>query len=220
MQYSTRQRFPARRILLAAALLIAAPAAAFLATAAVAQAAGGAAASQARPAAATAGATESAPGVPQPARWTQKKLFFVYRGLQTNYSCDGLQDQIREVLLTLGARKSDLDLVQTGCTSGFKGVSGTFSVLEPVPPEQAYSPSASGSVAARWQPVQVQLDRPGKDVNAQCELLDQVKQRILPLFATRNIQYDSTCSPRQLIVGGTSLKLEVLSPEEGRVARE
>ncbi|HTX24036.1 MAG TPA: hypothetical protein VMD03_05225 [Steroidobacteraceae bacterium] len=217
MPYSAHRRFSARSVLLTA-LLVTAPSAAFTATTTAAQATPGGA-----PAAAT--DSTSATGVPQPARWTQKKLFFVYMGLQTRYGCQGLTDDVRQVLLELGARKSDLNVQEAGCTSGFNqptphpAVAGTFSVLEPVPPERAYSPSATpGTVAARWQAVQVQLARPGRDVNGQCELLDQVRRRILPLFTTRNVQYQSTCSPRQLIVGGTSLRLEVLVPDTGNPA--
>jgi hypothetical protein len=170
-------------------------------------------------------ATDSAPAAstPQPARWIKKKLFFVYAGLQTQYRCQGLTDQMREVLLQLGARKSDLDVRQAGCAATgnqFPGVAGSLSVLEPVAPEQAYSPNASpGVVAAHWQAVQVKLDPPGRGQNGQCELLQQVKSRILPLFTTRNVQFDSACSPRTLLVGRTTLRLEVLvSDERGDVA--
>jgi hypothetical protein len=200
MRYLKSRSLSARPVLVAALVMVAA--AAGFATAAA--------------------AADSAPaaGTPQPARWTQKKIFFVYEGIQTTYSCEALTDQVREVLLELGARNSDIDVHETGCTSGFNaqtphpGVAGTFSVLEPVSPEQAYSPSATpGTVAAHWQPVQLHLAPPGRDVNGQCELLDQLKHRILPLFATRNVQYQSTCSPRQVVVGGTSLHLEVLVPD-------
>jgi hypothetical protein len=167
-------------------------------------------------------------GAPQGAQWVKKKVFFVYAGLQTEYVCEGFRDQMRKVLLQLGARKSDLDVRETGCTSGFNqpthfpGVAGTISVLQPAGPGQGDAANgAPGVVAAHWQPVQVQLDFPGRDVNGQCELIQQVKSHILPLFTTRNVQYDPNCSPRQLIVGGTSLRLEVLMADRrGDVARE
>ena len=148
-------------------------------------------------------------------------------GIQTRYTCQGLHDTIREVLLTLGARRSDMDLRQTGCVglnvpSPHPGVSGTFSVLEPVPPEQAYSPSAHpGTLSAQWQRVQVQLDRPGRGAGSQCELLQQVKSSILPLFSARNVELDSNCSPRQFTIAPTRLHVEVLKPApDNRAARE
>jgi hypothetical protein len=222
MPYS-HQRRSARRDLLAA-LLLAVATAICSPTKAAAQGTSGS------PATRVASATDSTPpaGVAQPARWIKKKIFFIYQGFQTQFVCQGLTDQVRKVLLELGARKSDMDVHEANCSAGFNqptpapAVAGTFFVLEPVPPEQAYSPNATpGAVVAHWQPVQVQLDRPGRDVNGQCELLDQVKHRILPLFATRNVKYESACTPYEEVVGGTSLRLEVLMPDRsGDVARE
>ena len=202
MRDSQRRYSLGRRVLLAALLM----------TLTAAQGTGTAAATDA-----SANATPASTA--QTAHWVKKKLFFVYAGLQTQYVCQGLTDQMRKVLLQLGARKAGLDVHETGCTAGFNqptpspGVAGSFYVLEPVSPEQADSSNgAPGSVAAHWQPVQVRLDPPGRDVNGQCELLDQIKLHILPLFPTRNVQYKSTCIPYEEIVGGTSLRLEVLMP--------
>src|SRR5215469_16692190 len=72
-----------------------------------------------------------------PAHWVEKKLRFVYQGFTTRYSCQGLRDRVRDVLLQLGARASDLNVRQIGCTTGFSqpdpapSVGGTFYVLEP-----------------------------------------------------------------------------------------
>jgi len=186
---------------------------------------------------ASAADSAAAAGAPEGAQWVTKKVFFVYAGIQTQYGCDGFRDQMRKVLLQLGARKSDLDVRETGCGPGLNqathstGVSGTMSVLEPVQLAQgdsanrgagAVAASAGpGVVAAHWQAVQVRLDPPGRDVNGQCELLQQIKSHILPLFATRNVQYDPVCSPRALLVGPTSLRLEVLTVDHtSDVARE
>ena len=40
----------------------------------------------------------------QAAVWTPKELRFVYTGFTSRYSCDGLRDDVRSVLLELGAR--------------------------------------------------------------------------------------------------------------------
>jgi hypothetical protein len=47
-----------------------------------------------------------------------------------------------------------------------------------------------------------------------CELIEQVKARVLPLFTTRNVDYRSTCVPNQLQIGGTVLKAEVLIADD------
>jgi hypothetical protein len=159
----------------------------------------------------------------QPARWAQRKINFVYLGFTTHYSCEGLTDKVRRVLLELGARKSDMHVHEAGCTARagepvpFPGVQGTFSVLEPVAPAEASSASgAEGIVAAHWQPVNIRFDRSedSLSMSGQCELLEQVQQHILPLIPARNAQLRSLCIPHQLTAGGNSLQVEVLMPDK------
>ena len=164
--------------------------------------------------------SQPAAEAPQTARWSERKISFTYMGFTTHYSCEGLTDQVRHVLLELGARKSDMNVHELGCTTRvgeptpFPAVAGTFYVLEPVPPEQAYSPAGVvGVVSAHWQPVDVRFDHSGLDMSGQCELLEQIKQHILPLFPARNVQFKSLCVPHELFAGGTSLRVEVLMPD-------
>jgi hypothetical protein len=160
---------------------------------------------------------------PQATRWIERKIYFTYLGFTTHYSCEGLADQVRHVLLELGARKSDLNVHEAGCTARageptpFPAVAGTFSVLVPVAPAEAYSPSSSGGIVfAHWQPVNVRFDHSALEMSGQCELLEQVKQHILPLFPARNVQFKSLCVPHELFAGGTSLRVEVLIPNGGK----
>jgi hypothetical protein len=147
--------------------------------------------------------------------WTAKPLHFTFMGFTAKYSCDGLADRMRGILLLLGARP-DLKLTPVGCSGGFgrptqfPGVSGTVNVLEPVG-EKGPAPDQK-PLAAHWQ--QVVVAPRGEPLHAagDCELSEQVKTSILPLFATRNIAYNSTCIPHQLTVGGTQLAADVLVP--------
>jgi hypothetical protein len=162
---------------------------------------------------------------PQPARWAQRKISFTYSGFTTHYSCEGLVDKVRVVLLQLGARRSDMNVHEAGCTSRlgeptpFPAVAGTFSVLEPVAPTQAFSPNGAGGIVfAHWQPVNVRFDRSQLDMAGQCELLEQVKQHIVPLFPARNVDFSSNCVPHQLTPGGTALQVEVLMLDKGNTS--
>ena len=47
--------------------------------------------------------------------WVPKELHFDYRGFTTQYSCDGLRERMRNVLLELGAHP-DLQVRGYGCT--------------------------------------------------------------------------------------------------------
>ncbi len=145
--------------------------------------------------------------------WTPKKLQFTFMGFTAHYSCDGLSDKMKRVLLDLGARP-DLKLTPTGCSGGFgrpsrfPGVSGTVQVLEPLGDKDP-GPDTQ-VIPAHWKKVVVAPR--GEPLNAagDCELTEQIKQLVLPMFATRNIDYRSTCIPNQLQLGGTQLSSDVL----------
>jgi hypothetical protein len=145
--------------------------------------------------------------------WTPKKLQFTFMGFTARYSCDGLADKMKRVLLDLGAR-SDLKLNPIGCSSGFgrpspfPGVSATVQVLQPLG-DQSPGPDTK-VIPAHWKSVVVAPRGDPLNAAGDCELTEQIKQRILPMFATRNIEYSSTCIPNQLQVGGTRLSAEVL----------
>jgi hypothetical protein len=149
----------------------------------------------------------------QSAVWAPKELRFTYQGFTTHYSCDGLREKVRAALLALGARKKDLSVQEWGCStpSGrpdpFPAVSIKVQVLQPV---VAATAADATRVAAHWKAVDLRLDRDPLSQSGDCELLEQIKQSILPLFSTRNVEYSSNCVPHQLSAGGTRLRAEVL----------
>jgi hypothetical protein len=165
-------------------------------------------------AAADTGAPAAAAPVAQPAVWTQKQLNFLFQGFTTHYSCDGLEGKIKHVVRDLGAR-GDFEVHSYGCAtpSGrpdpFPSVSIRMSVLEPAP---AGAP-ASDVVAAHWQRVDLHLDKDPVWEAGDCELLEQIKQKLLPLFATRDVDFASNCVPHQLTLG-TRLSAGLLVPDK------
>jgi hypothetical protein len=165
-------------------------------------------------------AAESNPPQSSPttwAVWTPKELRFIYMGFTSHYSCDGLADKMRSIVLQLGAR-SDLKLRQTPCSgplgrpTEFPGVTVKMNVL--VPWDAASANAAVTPVPAHWKLVELSTDRDPLREAGDCELIEQVKAHVLPLFSTRNIDYRSTCIPNQLQIGGTVLKAEVLISDE------
>ena len=149
----------------------------------------------------------------QSAVWTQKEFKFTYQGFTTKYSCDGLRGKVRSILLTFGARK-DLQVSEWGCAGNsgrpdaFPGVAVKMSVLEPA--GAAGSAGAAPPVAAHWKNVKVELDRSAVSEAGECELIEQLKEKVLPLFTTRNVDYRNMCVPHQLTPGGTRLSADVL----------
>jgi hypothetical protein len=153
----------------------------------------------------------------QSAVWAQKELTFVYLGFTTKYSCDGLRDKVKGVLLDLGAEKKGLKVQELGCSSPFgrpdpfPGVRVKMSVLQPA---AGSADDKQAPLAAHWKPVDLKLRDSLSIDSGECELVEQIRQKILPLFATRNVDLKSNCIPHQASATRPSLKLEVLVPDK------
>ena len=154
--------------------------------------------------------SDESAGSRESAVWAPKELSFVYQGFTTKYSCDGLQDKMKSVLTKLGAH--DIQVRGFGCIrlarpEPLPGVRIRMKVLQPA------GKQGGQAVPAYWQMVDLVARDPG-EAAGDCELIEHIKQKVLPLFTTRNIDYGSTCVPKQLVIGATRLKAEVLVADQ------
>ena len=164
---------------------------------------------------------------PVAAHWVTRKFNLTYMGLTAHYSCDGLLDSVRDILLQLGARKSDMDVSEAGCIrlngpSPMPGVEGSFSVLVPAEAAASGTTVSNGATASNQDgaPVQAQWRRVDLvrklhydfDLTGHCELLEQMHRQVLPLISSRNVDFMSTCFPHDAVLGGVTFKLDVLVP--------
>jgi hypothetical protein len=145
--------------------------------------------------------------------WTQKELSFQYTGFTTKYTCDGLTAKMRKLLLMLGARPSDLQVIGYGCTHAvapdpLASVRIRMHVLEP-----AAAGAVAPAVPTRWETVDLLARRDPLDAALDCELIAQFDQQVLVLFATRSVDYSAQCAAHMPLVGGTRLKADVLVPD-------
>lgn len=153
----------------------------------------------------------------QTAVWTEKEVTFVYQGFTTKYSCDGLRDKVRSVLLDLGAQKKGLKVQELGCSSvsgrpdPFPGVRVKMKVLQPA---AGTADDKGPPVAAHWKPVDLKLRDSSITDSGECELVEQIRQKIVPLFATRNVDLKTSCIPHQATATRPTLRLEVLAPDD------
>jgi hypothetical protein len=168
------------------------------------------------------GVPDGVSGEAQAAVWTDKEVSFTYQGFTTRYSCDGLQDKVRGVLLDLGAQKKGLKVMQMGCSSftgrpdPFPGVRVKMRVLQPADPADPKQANQT-PVAAHWKPLDLKLrDESFNNDSGECELVEQIRHKFVPLFATRNVELKTTCIPHQLSAGSPSLKMEVLVADDVR----
>jgi len=172
---------------------------------------------------AAAGRADQAPPEMQAAVWTPKEVQFTYMGFTTKYTCDGLRDTVQQMLLQLGARKDDLKVYETPCSGDpsrpnpFPGVKIKMSVLTPAP---APLPAGTQTVPAQWKTVKLPYRETGINAAGQCELLEQFKRTILPLFTTRNVDLRASCVPHQLEPAGTKLQADVLITDQKKNATQ
>jgi len=158
---------------------------------------------------------EAAPGI-----WQDHQIELTYMGFTSHYSCDGLQSKLEVLLRQLGARE-DAKVTAYGCDRGFGTPSRfpratmKFATLQPADAGSdaaAAAPAATPAapVAGVWRAVQLSPHRPYTLDDGDCELMEQFRDKVLPLFATRDQQLKLTCVPHQ-DMGPFSLQMQVFA---------
>jgi hypothetical protein len=150
---------------------------------------------------------------PESGVWQDHQIELVYLGFTSRYSCDGLQSKLELLLRQLGAR-ADAKVTAFGCDRGFGTPSPfpratmKFATLQPVDGDNG---AAASTVAGAWRAVQLAPHRPFDLEDGDCELMEQFRDKVLPLFATRDQQLRLSCVPHQDI-GPFSVQLQVFAP--------
>ncbi len=165
--------------------------------------------------------TAMAEPAPEPGVWQDHQIELAYLGFTSHYSCDGLASKLELLLRQLGAR-ADAKVTAFGCDRGFGEPSRfpratmKFATLQPVDGDNGAATAAAAAaptstVAGAWRAVQLAPHRPFNLEDGDCELMEQFRDKVLPLFATRDQQLKLTCVPHQDI-GPFSVQLEVFAP--------
>jgi hypothetical protein len=155
----------------------------------------------------------AAPGAAEQGIWQKHEYNFAYMGFTTTYSCDGLADKVKLLLIAAGARQ-DAKSRAGACANGFgrpdkfARASLTFYTLAPV----ASGTSPDGKpVDAVWRPVSFAYRSPRELTTGDCELVEQFRNNVLPMFTTRNVDNHTTCVPHQESGSNISLRFESLA---------
>lgn len=161
-------------------------------------------------------ADDSAPSV-GPGTWQSHKYTFQFLGFTSTYSCDGLAAKLRIVLLAAGARP-DVKSVPGACASGFgrpdkfARADLTFYTLTPADSGTAAGAGAQGV----WRPVTFAARQPWDLALGDCELMEQFRQQVLPMFTTRNVVSNTTCIPHQESGSNIDLKFDAFTAVPGK----
>ncbi|MDB6082926.1 MAG: hypothetical protein JWN43_807 [Gammaproteobacteria bacterium] len=145
----------------------------------------------------------------EPGVWLKHEYSFSYMGFTSRYSCDGLADKVKVLLLASGARP-DAKSQPGACVSGFgrpdkfARADLTFYTLAPPGTDKA----AGAPVDGVWKPVTLAARNPRELGQGDCELVEQFKSSVLPMFTTRNVESRTTCVPHQESGSVIDLKFE------------
>jgi len=160
----------------------------------------------------TAFASEPLAGDPEPGVWQKHDYSFQFLGFTTTYSCEGLASKLKVLLIAAGAR-ADAKSTSGACTRGYGSPDKfaraylTFYTLAPIGNGETASPPINGV----WRPVEIADRSPRELALGDCELVEQFRDKVLPMFATRNIDNRMTCVPNQLSGSVINLKFDVLA---------
>jgi|SRR5450631_3963804 hypothetical protein len=144
-------------------------------------------------------------GDPLPAVWKEQRLDFSYMGRTARYSCEGLRDKMRSLLLDLGARR-DLKVSVLACDEsaalrrGYVGPRLSIVFSSPALPDAAAQPLRTGdlsAVDARYESFTLTSDAFRNYGVGDCELVEEFARQILPKLATKDVKQDITCVPYQ-----------------------
>jgi hypothetical protein len=142
--------------------------------------------------------------------WKAQTQKFHYTGFTTYYSCDGLEDKVRQVLMHMGAR-SDVKVRATGCAYGwsepspYAWVEARFHALAPTA-----DAAASDVVATHWSKFELSARRPNFMGDGECELIEQMRKVIETSFALRAVDYRASCAAHQISLGDYSVRGQVI----------
>lgn len=182
-----------------------------------------------------AGAAEFPPESAQPVQaiWKTQQIRFHYQSFTTFYSCGALENKLEQLLRVLGAAQVHVKVRSTDCPWG--PVQMPLVVVDVTSPVEATAQALAERdkdrstrelaarvtgkqrelakelepFAAQWKPVS--LSRGRRDLDpGDCELIDELRRKVLPKLAVRITADNLQCVPRKLTRGQPQLQVEAL----------
>lgn len=160
-------------------------------------------------------AADNAGAMPEvTAQWESYDLPFHYFGFSTYYTCDGLEERLEQILRQVGAHP-DVQVRASGCF-GFNDVSkwqtARVRVRMPATPVQA----ATESFAVTSKLVNLRTQGISGSGSGSCELLEQVRDQLLPALKIQLVKDGLHCVPGQSSTIGQSLQVQALIAANGK----
>ena len=149
--------------------------------------------------------------------WKPQRINFVYRGYSTLYSCGGLQEKLETILSTMGARDGSIRLRTYSCDevvsiARFEVVLASPVEATPENVQELTSYDAHDQLVARvrgeqlagaedlqrfpavWKTISFARSREMRLAPGDCELVQQLRQTILPRMSVQIVNDGIHCS--------------------------
>jgi hypothetical protein len=180
------------------------------------------------------GADATEQGAPEPVQaiWKNQEFAFFFQSQTTFYSCSSLEAKLQRILKALGVPKPHVKVRSVDCQGGPVRMPRVIvNVTAPVvaTPEaiaernkgnskleltarvrgEKIDPEALAPFPAQWK--RVSLSRGAVDLEpGDCELIDELRRKVLPKLAVRVVKDGTHCTPQQLTIGQPQLEVEAL----------
>jgi hypothetical protein len=178
-------------------------------------------------------AGNAATGDSIPAAWKVQEIRYTYVGFTTAYNCDAAEDKIKQILLTLGAHPST-KVRAGGCNLNrpSRNFFVTITTATPAPVSDPAPVPVSGEKTrqellerlgtknpigteqfpATWKSVDLSRDRRLDLRPGDCELMEGLRDNVLPKLAIKVESDRLQCTPRQVSITTPELKVSALVP--------
>lgn len=169
---------------------------------------------------------------PVQATWKTQEIRYSYTGFTTAYDCDAAEDRLKAILRTLGAHEQTRVLAQ-GCDLNrpSRNFFITITTATPVPLADAKpAPAANASreellkrlgvapnqldetFPAEWRTIELSRDRKLDLEPGDCELMEGLREHVLPKLSVKIVTDRVECIPRQVSLQTPELKVSALVP--------
>lgn len=165
--------------------------------------------------------------------WRPVEIKYSYVGFTTAYDCDAFEDKMERILATLGAPKQTRVRAQ-GCryiNRPDRNFFVTITTAVPVPVEEAEKEESKKKTerelikklggdkvlpdepfAAAWKEVDIGRDRRLRLEPGDCELMEGLRDHVLPKLPVKIVKQSINCTPNQLGITTPELVVSVLAP--------
>lgn len=152
-------------------------------------------------------------GASEPAVWQHHKELINYYGVTETYTCTGIEDKVRELLLYFGARKDGLKVTPL-CSRQLAPMHQVFVRVEfdSLAPAGGASNGGGGEVNGQWADLHVLPTDPLFRDRGECELFQHLKEVLMKDFTVRDVHYRTDCTPYETTLQDYSITGQVLVP--------